>query len=95
MIPVMEHDVVSVRVAPPYRLRLWFRDGTQGEVDVTSLVPFEGVFEPLAEPAYFARVRVHPETFTVTWPNGADLDSDVLYAKATGATDALPGVERE
>lgn len=70
------------------------RDRARGEVEVASLVPFEGVFARLCEPAIFARVAVHPETFTVRWPNGAALDSDVLYAAATGARDALPGVAR-
>jgi hypothetical protein len=32
------------------------------------------MFEPLSEPAYFARVAVADETGTVGWPNGADLD---------------------
>ncbi|MCE9592577.1 MAG: DUF2442 domain-containing protein [Planctomycetes bacterium] len=91
----MEHDVITARPVGSRRLRLKFRDGAVGEVDVTELVPFEGVFAPLADDAFFARVSVHAETFTVMWPNGADLDSDVLYAKATGATDALPGVKRK
>jgi hypothetical protein len=36
-------------------------------------------------PAYFARVRVDPELGSVSWPNGADLDPDVLYGRLTGA----------
>jgi hypothetical protein len=91
MIHGMEHDVITARAVGRHRLGLAFRDGAIGEVDVIELVPFEGVFEPLADDAFFARVAVHPETFTVVWPNGVDLDSDVLYAKATGAKDALPG----
>jgi hypothetical protein len=38
----------------------------------------------LKDPAYFAQVRVDTELGTVTWPNGADLDPDVLYAQVTG-----------
>ena len=37
------------------------------------------VFEPLRDPAEFARVRVDAETGTVAWPTGADLDSIVIY----------------
>jgi len=42
------------------------------------------VFEPLRDEAYFARVRVDPEAGTIAWPNGVDLDADVLYARITG-----------
>jgi hypothetical protein len=35
--------------------------------------------EPLQDPAYFAKVRVDPELGTVVWPNGYDLDPDVLH----------------
>ncbi|MCC7172329.1 MAG: DUF2442 domain-containing protein [Planctomycetes bacterium] len=76
------------------RIAVRIRDGSRGEADVARLVPIEGVFAPFFEPAFLARVAVHPETFTVTWPNGADLDSDGLYAAATGARDALPGLAR-
>jgi hypothetical protein len=34
----------------------------------------------LAEPEYFARVAVLEEHGTIGWPNGADLDPDVLYS---------------
>jgi hypothetical protein len=42
------------------------------------------VFDPLRDPAWFAQVRVDPELGTVVWPNGADLDADVLYGRLTG-----------
>ncbi|MBI5432789.1 MAG: DUF2442 domain-containing protein [Planctomycetes bacterium] len=90
----MEHDVIDVRASAGTRIAVRFRDGASGEVDVARLVPFEGVFAPLCEPAFFARVAVHPETFTVMWPNGADIDSDVLYEVATGVTGSLPGAKR-
>jgi hypothetical protein len=48
------------------------------------MVQFTGVFEPLDDPKFFAQVNVHAELGTVGWPNGADLDSDVLYSKVTG-----------
>jgi hypothetical protein len=80
----MLRDVISVEPLANYELRVTFDDGVQGVVDVAQMVRFTGVFEPLGERATFAQVRVHPELGTVCWPNGADLDSDVLYAKVTG-----------
>ena len=84
----MLKDVVAVEALEPYRLRLVFEDGVAGEVDVARLVRFEGVFAPLSDPASFRAVRVEPEAGTVVWPNGADLDPDVLYAEVTGVPEA-------
>lgn len=43
-----------------------------------------GVFEPLSDVAFFSRVAVDQEAHTLVWPNGVDLDPDVLYAEAMG-----------
>ena len=75
------YDVVDVQVVGPHRLRLSFEDGTVGEVDL-SRQEWRGVFEPLADPGYFAQVRVDPEAGTVVWPNGADMAPEPLYAEA-------------
>ena len=77
-------DVTRVEVLKDYRLLLEFDDGTAGEVDIRELIPFEGVFEPLRDPAMFRRVRVEPEYGTIVWPNGADLDPFVLHEWAQG-----------
>jgi hypothetical protein len=73
------HDVTSVEIVAPFRLRLVFDDGTSGEVDVRRLLPLDGVFEPLNDPEFFARASVNPDLGTVVWPNGADLDPEVLH----------------
>ena len=80
----MLRDVVSVQALPEHRLRVAFDDGTEGVVDVAEMVEFTGVFEPLREPDFFAKAIANTELGTVCWPNKADLDSDVLYAKVTG-----------
>ncbi len=84
-------DIVTVQPLDGTRLRLRFEDGAEGEVDVAALVPFDGVFASLIDPAAFAAVRVDPELGTIVWANGADLDPDVLYSTVTGAP--LPGQE--
>jgi hypothetical protein len=80
----MLKDIVEARPLGQHRLFLRFEDGVQGEVDIAGMVQFTGVLALLADAAYFAQVTADPETGTVTWPNGADLDPDVLYAAVTG-----------
>ena len=80
----MLKDIVRARPTQNYRLYVEFDDGTQGEVDVAEMVQFTGVFAPLKDHDEFCKVGVDPELGTVCWPNGADLDPDVLYAQVTG-----------
>ena len=84
----MLKDIVAVKLLDAHRLHLYFEDDINGVVDVATLVTFQGIFEPLEDPAYFQLVHVNPELGTVVWPNGADLDPDVLYALVSG--DPLP-----
>ncbi len=73
-----------------HRLYLRFEDGVAGELDFARRLRFEGVFAPLRDPAVFAHVRIHPELGTLAWPNGADLDPDVLYAELSGTAIRVP-----
>lgn len=76
-------DVTAVEVIGEYRLLLTFEDGTVGEVDFTDR-DWQGVFEPLHEPSYFARVAVDPDAGTITWPDGLDMAPEPLYEEARG-----------
>ena len=80
----MLKDIVEVRPLSPYVLHLRFEDGIEADIDLSSLIDFRGVFAPLQDPSEFAKVRVDPELGTIVWPNGADLDPDVLYSIVTG-----------
>lgn len=71
-------EVTGVRVLDGFRVELRFRDGAVRTVD---LEPFlhGPVFDPVRrDPAQFRKVRVDPELRTIAWPNGADIDPDVL-----------------
>lgn len=80
----MLKDVTAVEPLDNWQLYLQFEDGVEGVVTLTRLVPLTGVFAPLRQPDYFAQVRVDPELGTICWPNGADIDPDVLYSEITG-----------
>ena len=81
----MLKDIVSAEPLTGYRLKLAFEDGAEGTVAVRQLIKFTGVFEPLQDEAYFKQIRVNAELGTIEWPNGADLDPDVLYATVTNS----------
>lgn len=91
----MLKDVVEVRPLGGYRVHVRFEDGMKGELDLGSLIDFKGIFAPLRDEREFAKVHVHPELGTLVWPNGADLDPDVLYSKIAGKPiEVATGVSR-
>ena len=81
----MLKDVVEVRPLGGYRVHLRFEDGVEGDLDLGKVIDFKGIFAPLRDEKEFAKVRLHAELGTIVWPNGADLDPDVLYAAVAGA----------
>lgn len=71
-------EVVSVKLAGPFRLSVRFADGVGGEVEFRESF-FHGVFEPLRDPARFA--EVHCEQGFVEWPGELDLAPDAMHAE--------------
>ena len=72
------HKVVGLQHPGDYRLRLSFDDGQEREVDLAEVGHGE-LFSPLRDPEFFAQVQLDETWGTITWPNGADLDPDLLY----------------
>lgn len=70
--------VTHVEPLEDHKLHLRFDDGSERVVDLSDAL-FGPMGEPLKDIAYFRRVRVDPELGTVIWPNGFDLDPDVLH----------------
>jgi len=72
-------DVTDVVVVQERTVRLTFSDGSERVVDLKPLL-WGPAFEKIRQnDDVFAEVRVDPDIGTITWPNGADLDPDVLH----------------
>jgi hypothetical protein len=79
-----------------FRVRLGFTDGSEREVDLEPYL-HGPIFEPLrSDPTLFAAVEADPVLGTIVWPNGADIDPDVLYSgrpPASWARSTVTGTE--
>jgi Protein of unknown function (DUF2442) len=81
--------ITSVELVDNFHLRLAFNSGVTHIVDLSAELNGE-VFIPLRSPAFFAQVRLNPETGTIEWPNGADFAPEFLAQ--LGALQAQPDV---
>jgi hypothetical protein len=74
--------LVRVHAVTPlvgFVVRLEFTDGSTREVDLEKYLRGP-IFETLRnDPTRFREVTVEPGAGTISWPNGADIDPDVLY----------------
>jgi hypothetical protein len=69
-----------------YKVHVRFEDGLAADVDLSYLLDYGGVFQPLRDLAYFRGLRSDGEAGTIVWPNGADIAPETLYARAERAT---------
>ena len=76
----MLYDIIEVKVIKNYTLYLSFENGVQGEVDISKIVPFKGLFSKLRDKEYFSTVYVNKDLGTIVWDNGADLSPSYLYS---------------
>lgn len=72
-----------------YMVHVSFEDGLTAEVDLSYLVDYDGVFEPLRELGYFRQLRADADAGTIVWPNGADIAPETLYARAQRCAAAM------
>ena len=81
----MDFHVSSAAHVEGYRIRLGFRDGSSGVVDLSSFVDPDNVFQSFRDPEYFRRFRI--EYGTLVWGSGdVDIAPEALYEMATGKT---------
>ncbi|MDP8205043.1 MAG: DUF2442 domain-containing protein [Candidatus Electryonea clarkiae] len=80
----MLKDIVEVKPLEEHKLFLKFEDGVKGEINIAEMIEFKGVFTPLKNKEFFDQVQINRELGSIYWPNGADIDPDVLYAQISG-----------
>lgn len=79
--------ITKVQVLGAFRVALDFTDGSHGVADLGPWIAGRGgVFAPLQDAGFFAQVTVDREAGTIVWPNGVDLDPDMLYEAAHGTS---------
>ena len=81
--------VVTAEPLGDLRLRLTFSDGLIRELDFEGTLRGGGV-ESLNDPVFFEQVTVDPVAGTIAWPNGVDLDPDVLHGDEVPANGPAP-----
>lgn len=82
--------ITSVEIPHDRTVRLRFADGSVRVVDLTPFL-WGPVLSCLAtDDALFTAVTVDPVAGTIVWPNGADLDPDVLHGDREPAFRAAP-----
>lgn len=62
-----------------YKVHLRFADGLAADVDLSYLLDYGPVFEPLRDVEYFRKLRIEEGGSTIEWPNEADIAPETLY----------------
>jgi hypothetical protein len=81
----MSRDIVAALPLRPHVVRVVFADGQVRDADIEPLLDGP-IFRPLRDQDAFEQVFGDQKTHTVAWPNGADLDPDVLYEAGSPAS---------
>jgi len=86
--------VVEVEHLGNLSLRLTFSDGLVRELDFDAALQ-GGVLEPIRDPSVFCQVKIDDVAGTICWPNGVDLDPDVLHGDHEPASGRAPLLLKE
>lgn len=77
--------VIKAQYRRAFQILLTFNDGTEGAVDFEDWL--EGpIFEPLLNEDFFRRFFI--EAGAISWPNGADIAPETLYARALASAES-------
>lgn len=70
--------VQSLEPLDSWSMRVVFTNGEQRDIDLSPYISTGPIFEPVRSDTHFFRAA-RVEGGTISWPNGADIDPDVLY----------------
>lgn len=72
------HDVADFSYVKNYVLNVRFDDGIERAIDFEPIL-LGPLFGPLRDPRLFKQVKLDRDLGTLVWPNGADIDPNVLH----------------
>ena len=72
------HEIIQAKWIKSYMVELTFSDLQKGRVDLKKYLG-QGVFKDLTDLRKFKQFKVDAELGTIIWPNGADIDPEILY----------------
>ncbi len=75
----MPPKLVEAVPSDGYEVHLRFADGLAADVDLSYLLEYGGVFEPLRDVGFFRELAIDTGGNTITWPNEADIAPETLY----------------
>jgi hypothetical protein len=78
----MYWDITKIEYLYGYRLKLIFKSGESGEVDLSKYASYGGVFTRFAGLDYFQQVSI--DHGVLTWPGNVDIAPETIYSMATG-----------
>lgn len=71
-------NVTTIRILDGFEVEFTFSDGFVRQIDLDPYIRGP-IFQPLRDdPAFFRSAFVDPEGGAISWPNGADIDTQVL-----------------
>ncbi len=81
----MYWDVIDAKYESEYRIRVHFRDGKSGVVDLKPLIDKGGAFSVLRDTEVFRAFSIDPEWHVLSWENGRiDVAPETVYEEVTG-----------
>lgn len=87
----MAPPIKGVTALDGYVIRVLFADGQVRDVDMEPVLGGP-IFQPLKDRGIFTAVVVSEFGDTVVWPNGADLDPEVMYGLERPSSEPGPRI---